>query len=114
MFSATRMPVFHLLAIYAFASSLWTNRAIAEPPPASRVVRYHDLDLSTEAGTQKLYERIKAAADLVCFQDTRQTRADQQALYVACYEDAVARAVSRISQPRLASLHRAQSRPGDN
>lgn len=93
----------------------WADTALAGSPPESTVIQYRDLDLSTDAGVRALYERIKRAAHHVCFVETSaHPGIDQQALYSACYQDAVADAVKQLGQERLAALHRAQSRVAAN
>lgn len=103
------------LVITALSVALWANTALAGPPPSSTVVQYHDLDLSTDAGLQALYARIKTAAKRVCFHETSgHSLLDKQEQYFACYKYAVANAVRDIGQARLAAIHRAQSRLAAN
>jgi len=97
------------LGITALSVALWANTALAGPSTSSTVVHYRDLDLSTDAGVQALYERIKSAAQRLCFHATvGHSVIDKEALYVACYKDAVASAVKQIGQARLAAMHRAE------
>jgi UrcA family protein len=66
---------------------------------ATKVVRFDDLDLATAAGAQTLYERISAAARLVCRDaDYRQIR--------ECRAQAVDGAVKAVRSPLLSSVHR--------
>ena len=103
------------LVITALSVALSANVAFAAPPTSSTVVQYRDLDLSTEAGVQALYERIKTAAKRVCFHETDgQSLVDKQAVYVACYRDTIGNAVKQLGVARLAAVHRAQSRLAAN
>jgi UrcA family protein len=66
---------------------------------ATKVVRFNDLDLSTAAGAQTLYERITAAARSVC-------RGVEVAQARACKARAVEDAVRAVGSPLLSSVHR--------
>ena len=113
MFTSARTLITRaaILVITALSAALWANTALAGPPTLNTVVQYHDLDLSTEAGVQALYERIKTAAKRMCFHQTvGQSVIDKGAVYVACYKEAVANVVKQIGQARLAAIHRADSR----
>ena len=70
----------------------------------SVTVRYGDLNLATEAGAHKLYQRLSAAAQEVCPSE------DQRSLALfaynrTCRANAIARAVHQINSPQLAALH---------
>lgn len=96
-------------------AALWSlpDTAVAGPTAASAVVRFRDLDLSTDVGVRTLYKRIEGAAERVCFFDTP-AGIDQQARYFACCEDTVANALKQIDDARLVALHRTQSRLARN
>jgi UrcA family protein len=80
-------------------------------PPASVRVSYHDLNLSTDTGSQALYARIVAAARQVCpVSDIRNL--SEVAAAQACRTEAIARAVREVNSPRLASLSTAHLRQG--
>jgi UrcA family protein len=66
---------------------------------ATKVVRFNDLDLSTAHGAQKLYERISAAARIVC-------RGAPYSAVRACRSRAVDDAVSVVGSSLLSSIHR--------
>lgn len=85
--------------------------AAAQAPAAVRddvAVNYADLDISTTAGAEKLYERIRRAAEQVCprvdFMDIQ-----RHAVAVRCQNEAVAHAVNSIASPQLAAVHAARS-----
>ena len=117
MLTSTRAVITHAatLVITALSVVLWANTALAGPATSSIVVHFRDLDLSTDAGVQELYERIKAAARRVCFHETDgQSLVDKQAVYVACYQDTLGNAVKQVGEARLAAAHRARSRLAAN
>ena len=66
----------------------------------SRVVRYSDLNLSSEAGAQVLYRRIHYAAVQVCG-DTSSRQLDQAAAAKACMEKAIASSVWAVNSAQL-------------
>ncbi len=76
--------------------------------PGDVAVNYADLDISTTAGAEKLYERIRLAAEQVCpavdFMDLQRHR-----VAVRCLNEAVAHAVNSIASPQLAAIHAARS-----
>jgi UrcA family protein len=77
----------------------------------SVVVRYGDLNLATEAGTNALYSRIVAAARQVCPQADQK---DLTAFHLSkvCQANAIARAVQEVHSPQLAAAYTARSRRG--
>jgi UrcA family protein len=115
MSKSVRQLISHGLVVSALSFPLWAGTAAAELPPASAVISFGDSDLSTDAGAQALYQRIKAAANFVCYRETTlHPGIDQQARYFSCYGHAVARAVKQLGQERLTALHRDQSRLAAN
>jgi UrcA family protein len=77
----------------------------------SMVVRYADLDITTEQGAHTLYRRIVAAAQYVC------PRADIRDLgrfaeSRSCQAQATARAVQAVSSPRLAAVYAVHAKRG--
>ncbi len=67
---------------------------------ATKTVRFGDLDLSTAIGAEKLYERIAAAARVVC-------HGAPQAAVLECRTRAIDDAVRIVGNPLLSSIHRA-------
>jgi UrcA family protein len=90
-----RLSAFLLLGVSA--------STLAVPPRelgvATRIVRFDDLDISTAAGAQALYERIRSAARVVCRQET-------YPLVDECRASAVENGVRAVGSPLLASIHR--------
>ena len=90
-----------------------TNAFAATPDEAAPTVRvsYHDLNLSTDEGTAALYGRIVSAAYKVCqVSDIRDLH--QAAAAAQCREQAIARAVRDIDNPRLAAVYSARQHHG--
>ncbi len=94
-----------MLAAGVLLGSLGVAQAGAPQDDVPRVVvRYADLDLSTQEGVQTLYKRISSAARLVC------PATDPRTLVKfsegrTCREAAIARAVSSVHSSQLAALH---------
>jgi UrcA family protein len=77
----------------------------------SVVVKFGDLNLSTEQGTSSLYHRIVAAARQVCPKaDPRELSA--YASSQACQNAAIARAVNDVHSEHLAATHAAHAKRG--
>jgi UrcA family protein len=85
--------------------SLFAGAATAFAAPnndaevATKVVRFKDLDLATGAGARTLYERIAAAARIVC-------RDAGYGAVRSCRTRAVDEAVRKVGSPLLSSIHR--------
>jgi UrcA family protein len=107
-------PVRHALICTALAAtmSLYASFASAEEETApQRAVAYQTSELASDAGTQKLYNRLKTAARDVC--SSHRTRRDAPALraYKECYQEALDNAVADVNQQTLTALHdRSESR----
>jgi len=77
----------------------------------SVVVKYSDLTLATDSGVNQLYRRITAAAKQVCPDATmRDLGAQRQVEH--CWNQAVAKAIQQIDNPRLAALYAVRSKNG--
>ena len=77
----------------------------------SVVVRYADLDITTQQGANALYRRIAAAAQRVC-PDADIRDLDLSSQIRACQKQAIARAVQAISSPLLAALSAENAKRG--
>jgi len=71
---------------------------------SSKVVRYHDLDLSHSEDVATLYARIRRAAKEVC------TSSAVSAMQRDCYQEAIATAVARVNSPSLSAYHQRRAR----
>jgi UrcA family protein len=98
------------LATFAsIACTLTAGTALAAPPAGevpSVTVSYADLDLSNPAGAHTLYQRIRAAARMVCA-PLASKELKRNGLWRDCYEQAVSNAVATIDRPTLTALHQA-------
>jgi UrcA family protein len=74
----------------------------------SVVVRYDDLNLSSEQGALALYRRLSAAARRVCPRENSRDLGDFTRSR-ACRSEAVARAVRAVNSPQLVALQAAHS-----
>jgi UrcA family protein len=89
------------LALAATAVTLAPTAAFASPTSEvnhSAVVRYGDLDTSKPADIDRLYVRIKQAAQSVC------RNYQWSPVQLDCYEAAVADAVAKVHKPLLSAL----------
>ena len=93
------------------AGSLAVAPVVSAQEAPSIVVKYSDLDLSTSDGATKLYQRINAAASMVCpYQNARELTF--KAIGASCRAEAVERAVRSIHNTELAAIHDEHTRRG--
>ncbi len=101
-----------LIGLVALTLTSITVAAHAAPPAHTEpqaLVRYADLDLGTEGGVAKLYQRIARAASRVC--PGSESRELQRAkLARACQTEAIERAVAAVGNTRLAAVQASRSR----
>jgi UrcA family protein len=74
-------------------------------------VHYADLDITTAAGAEALYERIQQAAVSVCPQADSRTL-DRYMTVIRCRNEVVARAVSSVSSPQVTAIFAARAHHG--
>jgi UrcA family protein len=89
----------------AFTLSMLTASAGDTIVTKSQVVRFSDLNLSSDDGVRTLYQRMRGAARLVCADADRSLRLEQPN-YQTCFKKAVGDAVSQVNQPALTAMHR--------
>jgi UrcA family protein len=90
-----------LLAVAALSVS---GMAGAGARDAGVVVRYGDLNLSSQAGVATLHKRIRNAAASVC--SPLETRIlGLRDAFDACVDDAVSRGVAAVGHPNLTQFH---------
>jgi UrcA family protein len=97
-----------LLGALGLGCSAVSTADNSEVPQA--VVKYSDLNLSTQQGATALYGRIAATADKVCNAyavDNRNVGAKMQAN--ACVRKAIAEAVAKVGQPELFTIYGAKN-----
>jgi UrcA family protein len=91
------------------ASAAGAASATGDVPAVS--VKYSQESLATNGGVYDLYRRITIAAKQVCPDvSIRDLSALRQV--AVCREQAVARAISQIDNPKLAALHASRSKNG--
>ncbi len=88
-------------AALAAGTSVLATSASAEDV-AQRPVQYHQSELATDAGVQKLYNELKAASRQVC---ASWRMAQLTSEYNACYAKALSDAVNDVNQQTLTNLH---------
>jgi UrcA family protein len=102
-----------LLLVGSLAGVIAAGAANANPDSdaPSVVVKYSEQSLASDAGVGDLYRRIKVAARQVCpsadIRDLSGSRLVEQ-----CRDQAVARAIRKIDNSRLAALHANHSKNG--
>lgn len=101
---------FTVLAACGAIGAVGSAHAANADSPAL-MVRYSDLNLSTEQGSLALYGRIVAAAHKVC---TAEGIRDLKAVAAVngCREQAIAQAVRDVNSPMLASVYAERLRHG--
>jgi UrcA family protein len=93
-------------ALFGFAA-VGAGAAFASPVSApTQVVRYDLGSLSTDAGARALYSKISKAAEKVCPNGYSLLTGG---LVKECREQAIAAAVAKIGNQRLAQVHAAAS-----
>ncbi|HEX4151096.1 MAG TPA: UrcA family protein [Steroidobacteraceae bacterium] len=74
------------------------------------IVKYRPDSVQTDAGARILYRRIVAAAEQVCPLSAGRIMVTGEVRH--CRDQAIARAVLQVNDPRLAAIHAAASRHG--
>ena len=90
------------------AAPLYAQPALDEPP--SRTVSYTELDLARPAADEKLYRRIKAAAQEVC-RGLEGRELAKMRPHRDCVDSAVGRAVAQVNHPKFTAYY-AEHNPG--
>jgi UrcA family protein len=104
----------HLAIATTLVAGLTVNHASAAAPTqvaTSVVVRYADLDLSRPKDARILYDRLHAAARLVC-RDSAVVLDDLEHLrkYHDCIDRAMANAVTNVGAATVTAIREAQTR----
>jgi UrcA family protein len=106
---STKMLLLAGLAGLAVAGAAAASPADSDAPNTA-VVRYSADMLSTDSGARSLYSRIARAAESVCPNESYSLLVNQRVR--ECRGQAVAAAVSKIHNQRLAALHAASAKSG--
>jgi UrcA family protein len=100
------IPKIPLVGALLSIAAVGASAALASPDEAPRlVVRYDAAALSSDAGARALYSRISKAAERVCPSYSLLT----SGLVQACRDQAIAAAVAKVGNQRLAQVHAAAS-----
>jgi UrcA family protein len=103
-----------LLVLGTFAGVMAAGAASAASPDdnvPTVVVKYSEQSLATDAGVYTLYRRITSAAKQVC-PDASIRNFSVQRQVEQCRDQAIARAIQKIDNSRLAALHAVHSKNG--
>jgi len=100
---------FTVLAACVAVGAVGSAHAAPAADAPSVKVKYSDLNLSTEQGSQALYARLEAAARAVC---TPGSIRDLHAVAAAsaCRTQAIEKAVRDVNSPQLAAVYAAHQR----
>jgi len=80
----------------------WTSAQAGEQTPASKTVKFADLDVQTVEGAKVLYKRIRAAASQVC--ETNDRDPIMREATPGCIDTAIDNAVKKVNAPYLTAL----------
>jgi UrcA family protein len=103
-----------LLVLGTFAGVMAAGAASAgslDSNPPSIVVKYSEQSLTTDEGVYTLYRRITSAAKQVC-PDASIRNFSVQRQVEQCRDQAIARAIQKIDNSRLAALYAVHSKNG--
>jgi UrcA family protein len=103
----TRSTKMLLLGSLAGLAAGFAGAAQAGPEPQSTVVRYNNDALESDAGARALYHRLARAAEQVC------PNANPHLVTAAvqkCRDEALAGAVGKVNNSRLAAVYAANQK----
>jgi UrcA family protein len=92
-------------AIVVAAFAAFPVIATASAPAEGIRVAYGDLNLSTPAGIDALYARIRAAASHYCEPAREPTGSRLASQYDQCVKETIATTVAKVNVPGLSALH---------
>jgi UrcA family protein len=98
-----KIPLVALFGIAAVGASAAFASPVSEP---RQLVRYDATILSTDAGARALYAKLNRAAEKVC---PNTYSLVNNRFVQECREQAIAGAIAKIGNQRLAALHAAAS-----
>jgi UrcA family protein len=87
-----------IACVFAVSSAL---AADPEGQVRTQSIMYGDLNLATDAGVSRLYDRVHSAARLVCAGASERTMSAGPA---KCSKDAQARAIEEVNVPALTAF----------
>jgi UrcA family protein len=84
-----------------------SGRAVAQPAQIlTKAVAYSDLNLESDVGAKVLYARLRHAAKDVCAPLEESRDLGRKVIWQACFDHALASAVSQINKPRVNALYK--------
>ncbi|GJL96205.1 MAG: hypothetical protein DHS20C06_00220 [Hyphobacterium sp.] len=92
----------------ALLPALFLGSAAIAGQPASAELAYTQAELTTESGTQAVYQRVVNVAETVCETENRHAVMSARATRT-CVADTIDRALAQISAPRLDEIHASRS-----
>jgi UrcA family protein len=110
------MKMSRIIATFAGCTALvagagFASAATPDTDVPSTTVRYSDLNLSTDSGVHRLYQRLTAAAARVCPDPSSRDLAAYSAAQ-ACRTQAVERAARTINESHLVQIRDNHSKAG--
>ena len=109
LFNLLAVSVITASGICAIATATTAAAASADSGEVlTSTVQYADLDLSHQAGVDRLYARIRRAAQTVC-SPFEGRGAEQNQRWTQCVDASTARAVADVHKPAVAALHAAKT-----
>jgi UrcA family protein len=110
--SRPKIAVLMLVCGIAGAASIGTANAATDDFGAlTTTVQYNPDNLATDSGARHLYQQIVKAAAVVCPQDASHPHW-VSTLVQECRQQAVARAVMKINNPKLVAVYSTSSKNG--
>ncbi|MEA3151145.1 MAG: hypothetical protein QOD56_2084 [Gammaproteobacteria bacterium] len=100
-----------LCGIVGTAAAGAVSAATTDDAPPSISVKYDPQSLLTDDGVRVLYHRLEVAAEQVCPEPSTASRL-VNGVIKQCREQAVARAVHQIGDPRLVAVNTARAHRG--
>ncbi len=109
MNSSSRLCSFAAIAVFGAVGASFAGVAAAGSPELLQIaVPYGDLNISTVRGAATLYNRIRTAAQQVCWPLDHGDLSSKRQLAV-CTSKAIADAVTSIDQPALFAVYSAKN-----
>jgi UrcA family protein len=100
-----------VLGVCAFALAATAGETHGTKAHAEKTitVRYDDLNLETDQGVKRLYERLRVASKEVCDVQTAWVALKLKTIEMNCVRGAMANAVTKLNRPQLTAYHRTKA-----
>ena len=103
------MARFTSIALISSLALMSIAHAGPVPQAPQIVVHFADLDLTRAEGATVLYQRLEAAAEVVCGREDRDIERSVQ--FKKCVQRAIANAVANVGRPAVTTYYRARTTP---